>query len=86
MSGDEPGPRARRSDEHAGGRGAGGNRSRSAPLRFYTIGDVAETLGLSIRSVRRQIASGQLAAHRFGGAVRIAEADLKVFLALHRHE
>jgi excisionase family DNA binding protein len=34
--------------------------------------------------VRRWIKSGELVAHHFGNAVRIAESDLKHFIARHR--
>ena len=52
---------------------------------FYTIGQVAEALGVSSRTVRRWIANGALAVHRFDGAVvRIAERDFLAFLAVHR--
>jgi excisionase family DNA binding protein len=52
---------------------------------FYTIGQVAEALGISTRTVRRWIANGALAVHRFDGAVvRIADRDLLGFLAVHR--
>lgn len=53
-------------------------------VRFFTIADVAEHLAVASRSVRRWIKSGELVAHRFGGAVRIAESDLRTFLARHR--
>ena len=46
---------------------------------------VAERLGLSLRSVRRLIARGELPVHRLGRAVRISEDDLVRFLAAHRH-
>lgn len=52
--------------------------------RFFTIREVAERLEVATRTVRRWIKSGDLVAHRFGGAVRIAESDLKAFLARHR--
>jgi excisionase family DNA binding protein len=52
--------------------------------KFYTVERVAEALEVSTRTVRRWIASGELPAHRLGGVVRIAEADLKAFLALRR--
>jgi excisionase family DNA binding protein len=52
--------------------------------RFFTIREVAERLDVATRTVRRWIKSGDLVAHRFGGAVRIAESDLKAFLARHR--
>jgi excisionase family DNA binding protein len=80
MSSNESRPRARRSNDRVDGPGAGGDRGRPPrSLNFYTITDVAEMLGLSVRSVRRLIARAELAVHRFGGAVRVAEADLKAF-------
>lgn len=36
------------------------------------------------RTVRRWIEAGDLVVHRVGGVVRIAEGDLRAFLALHR--
>jgi len=46
---------------------------------------VAEVLSVSDRTVRRWIDRGELVAHRFGRNVRIAETDLKAFLALRRN-
>ena len=51
---------------------------------YYRIADVAERLRVSERTVRRWIDAGLLIAHRVGGIVLIAEADLRAFLALHR--
>jgi excisionase family DNA binding protein len=59
-------------------------RARHQTIQFFTIGEVAEMLRVSTRTVRRWIDRGQLVAHRFGGAVRIAERDLGAFLAIHR--
>lgn len=53
-------------------------------MTFCTIKTVAERLGVSTRTVRRWIERGELVAHRFGSAVRIAECDLLAFLAVHR--
>jgi excisionase family DNA binding protein len=53
-------------------------------LKFFTIEEVAEFLSLSMRSVRRLIEHHQLPMHRFGGAVRIAETDLRAYVATHR--
>jgi excisionase family DNA binding protein len=53
-------------------------------LKFFTIDQVAEFLGLSTRSVRRLISDQQLPVHRFRGAVRIAEADLRAYVVTHR--
>ena len=61
-----------------------GRRQRGGIPRYYTIQEVAELLNVSHRTVRRWIANGDLIAHRVGGVVRIAEDDLRAFLALHR--
>jgi excisionase family DNA binding protein len=52
--------------------------------KFYSIGEVAELLGVSTRTVRRAIERKDLVAHKLGRPVRIAEADLKIFIARHR--
>lgn len=52
--------------------------------KFFTIAEVAESLNISTRTVRRWIKRGELVSHRFGAAVRIAETDLRAFLAQHR--
>jgi excisionase family DNA binding protein len=52
--------------------------------KFSTIDDVADLLGVSTRTVRRSIDRKQLVAHKFGRAVRIAESDLRAFIATHR--
>jgi excisionase family DNA binding protein len=57
---------------------------RNDRLEFLTIPDVAERLRVSTRTVRRWMADGNLIAHRIGGLVRIAESDLRAFLALRR--
>ena len=61
-----------------------GRRPRGGIPRYYTIQQVAELLVVSPRTVRRWIANGDLIAHRPGGIIRIAEDDLRAFLALHR--
>jgi excisionase family DNA binding protein len=53
-------------------------------MRFFTISDVAESLRVSMRTVRRWIDTRQLVAHRFKGVLRIADEDLQAFLAKHR--
>jgi excisionase family DNA binding protein len=59
-------------------------RSGSGLPRFYAIKTVADALDLSQRTVRRWIANGDLTVHRINGVIRIAEADLRAFLARHR--
>ncbi len=51
---------------------------------FLTIAEVADWLCVASRTVRRWIKSGELVAHHFGGVLRIAESDLKAFIARHR--
>ena len=52
--------------------------------RFFTISEVADRLQVAARTVRRWIKAGDLVVHRIGGVVRIAESDLRAFLALYR--
>jgi excisionase family DNA binding protein len=60
-------------------------RSQSTTLRnFHTIQEVSDSLEISSRTVSRWIASGELIAHRLGRSVRIADDDLRVFLATRR--
>ena len=61
-----------------------GSRWRGEPPRFFSIAYVAEALSVSDRTVRRWIDRGELVVHRFGRGVRIAETDLKAFLAVRR--
>jgi excisionase family DNA binding protein len=71
------GTEVRRSERHGG-------HDRHHRIQFFTISEVAERLHVSARTVRRWIEAGDLVAHRIGGLVRIAEDDLRAFLALHR--
>jgi excisionase family DNA binding protein len=64
---------------HVRSRGHRGNQ-----IKFFTIAEVAERLNVATRTVRRWIKADDLVVHRFGGVIRIAEGDLRVFLALHR--
>jgi len=59
-------------------------RHRGDEIKFFTIAEVAETLKVATRTVRRWIKAGDLVAHKVGGVVRIADGDLRAFLALHR--
>jgi excisionase family DNA binding protein len=62
-----------------------GTGLRARPVtRLRTIDEAAGLLNVSPRTVRRLIESGALAVHRFGRLVRIADADLAVFLAANR--
>jgi len=61
-----------------------GARKTTDLPKFFTIGQIAELLEVSTRTVRRWIDAELLVAHRFGGVVRIAAQDLRAFLAQHR--
>jgi excisionase family DNA binding protein len=61
-----------------------GRRNRDNEIRFFTIAEVAERLHVATRTVRRWIKADDLVVHRVGGVVRIAERDLRSFLALRR--
>jgi excisionase family DNA binding protein len=64
-----------------------GFRDRRYPhghIHFFTIAEVAESLSVSTRTVRIWINAGDLVVHRVNTIVRIAEPDLRAFLALHR--
>ena len=60
-----------------------GRRYRDNQIKFFTIAEVAERLHVADRTIRRWTKNG-LVVHRVGGVVRIAEGDLRAFLALHR--
>jgi excisionase family DNA binding protein len=55
--------------------------STIAPPQFYSIDEVANFLGVSPRTLRRWIKSGELRAHQFGRPVRILHDDLEAFVA-----
>ncbi|WP_108883248.1 helix-turn-helix domain-containing protein [Anderseniella sp. Alg231-50] len=54
------------------------------PEPFLTIPEVAGTLNVNTRTVRRWIDAGYLPVHRLGGSVRISDADFRAFLAQRR--
>ncbi len=55
------------------------------PKSFLTVRQVAERCGVSERTVRRWIKTGELRAHQLGRSVRVSEEDLAAFLAVHRN-
>lgn len=62
-----------------------GNEQWQKLDRFYTIADVADHFGVSVRTVRRWLAR-DLPAHKLGNVLRIAEADILAFAARHRRD
>jgi len=61
-----------------------GHEGQGRTESFNAVDHVAERLDVSTRTVRRWIERGDLIAHRFGAVIRIAESDLRAFLARHR--
>ena len=53
-------------------------------IRFHTVAEVADQLKVSEKQVRRWIGAGELIAHRLGRQLRIADSDLRAFLAATR--
>lgn len=47
---------------------------------FYTVGEIAELLDFSWRTIQRRIKSGELKASRIGNRYRITREDLIAFL------
>jgi excisionase family DNA binding protein len=65
-------------------------RSTIAPLslklKFYRVGELAELLGVSERSIWRFIKNGELPVHKFGRAIRVSHPDYAAFVAIHRDD
>jgi excisionase family DNA binding protein len=60
------------------------SKSKPNSKPFWTVPDIAQFLDVSPRTVWRWIDVGDLVPHRFGRSVRIADGDLRAFLAQHR--
>jgi len=56
------------------------NSNPTARGALLAAGDVAKTLALSVRSVRRLIASGELPSVRLGRAVRVRQIDVDALI------
>jgi excisionase family DNA binding protein len=52
--------------------------------KFYTIQEISDALDVSPRTVSRWIDSHELIAHGLGRLVRVADDDLRIFLARRR--
>ena len=52
-------------------------RRDTAPL--LSVQETAEHLQLSVKTIRRKIAAGELPAHRLGRLLRVSEDDLRLF-------
>jgi excisionase family DNA binding protein len=83
MNASKPDPMRRSSKCPGTSTQRGQHQSTLPSIEFFTIQEVAERLSVSTRTVRRWIDNGELVAHRIGG-VRIAEGDLRAFIAARR--
>ena len=52
--------------------------------QLLTVGDVAERLQLSEKTIRRKITDGLIHVHRVGRKLRISEDDLLLYLVKQR--
>ncbi len=48
--------------------------------KLYSVEQIAEQWGLSIRTIRRYIADGNLTHYKIGGRVKVSENHIIVFL------
>jgi excisionase family DNA binding protein len=60
-------------------------KSPTRAPRMLTVPQVAEQLGFCDKTIRRLIERDELRVHRIHRQVRIAEDDLRAFLAIRRH-
>jgi excisionase family DNA binding protein len=70
LAGDRPHPRSA--------------QPRPLKEKFFAVDQVAEILNVSQRTVRRWIAGKKLIAHDLEGIIRVADCDLRTFIALGR--
>jgi excisionase family DNA binding protein len=76
----------RSNPEHAQEVPAGKQRAAPQPEeRFLSVAEVAKRLGVSEKTVRRRIASGDLPAHRVGKPIRVSDRLLTASLTKTGH-
>jgi excisionase family DNA binding protein len=51
---------------------------------FLTLQDLAARWRISVRSVRRIVARGELKVHRIGNQIRVSPDDVAAYEKLHR--
>ena len=59
-------------------------KRQSKSKAFHSVKDIAERWDTCERSVRREIAAGNLVAHKFGRSLRISDEDLGIYERLRR--
>lgn len=58
--------------------------TKKTPQAFYTLGEVAEILGLSRMTIYRYVKSKKLDAYKFGTHHRVRKNDLESFISQHK--
>lgn len=58
-----------------------GRRALPPAGRLRSLAEVADYLGVSVRTVRRLIARGELRAHRVGRSLRVQDAEVAAYVA-----
>ena len=54
-------------------------------MKFHSLQDVADVLGVHIATVRRLVKAGDLVAVRVGRSLRVTDDDLARFVEGNRH-
>jgi excisionase family DNA binding protein len=60
-------------------------RDTMLPARLLSLPEVADRLGCSIRTLRRRIATGELAIIRDGRLIRVRPEDLERYIQQRRY-
>ena len=53
-------------------------------VELYTLTQIAHKAHVSVKTVRRLIARGELQTHRIGAQIRVSEGDWQAYLARNR--
>jgi excisionase family DNA binding protein len=62
-----------------------GSQTVSLPVRFYSVAQIAGMTALSEDTVRREIRSGDLTAHRFRSRLRVKDGDFEAWTNRSRY-
>jgi excisionase family DNA binding protein len=52
--------------------------------RMLSVGELADYLGVSCKTITRRIQRGEIRAHRFGQLLRISDEDALTYIGAHR--
>jgi excisionase family DNA binding protein len=60
-------------------------KSTSHVPACLTVGEFAERISVSEKTIRRAVDAGELRVHRVGRLIRIADEDAAIYMAMRRH-